>query len=95
MGLFECAVDDEFHMVFDCSAFRELRSDLEFAHLFADPSVSMRDFCSADDPAVGLFIAHCMDAREMFLRMSTLNMAFAPCCRHLDAWSRRPCFAIT
>lgn len=67
LGLFECAVDDEFHMVFDCSAFRELRSDLEFAHLFADPSVSMRDFCSADDPAVGLFIARCMDAVDVLV----------------------------
>ena len=61
LGLFECAVDDEFHMVFDCTAFRDLRREPDFAPLFADPSSrSLREFCCADDPAVGQFIARCM-----------------------------------
>ena len=60
---FECPVDGEFHMVFECTAFDDVRKEFDFAHLFEGFKLtpSLREFCAADDPAVGKFISRCMN----------------------------------
>ena len=67
LGLFECAVDDEFHMVFDCTAFSDLRQG-NIGNIIQNYGRSLRRFCENDDVvAVSRFIAHSMDQVDALL----------------------------
>jgi hypothetical protein len=61
LGLFECAVDDEFHMVFDCTAFSDLRQG-NIRNIIQRSNGSLRRFCEdADVVSVSHYISRCMD----------------------------------
>jgi hypothetical protein len=67
LGLFECAVDDEYHMVFDCSAFSDLRQG-SVASIIRRSGGSLRRFCEDEDVVdSSRFISQCMDRVDALL----------------------------
>ena len=62
LGMLACKVGDEHHMVFDCSAFDDLRATVPgVQQLIDNAGGSLKAFMSGDMPVVRSFIAACLD----------------------------------
>lgn len=59
-------VDDEQHLIFECSAFEDLRSSVEGAKALIDSSAgSVQQFMQGDTDVVREYIAACMDRLDL------------------------------
>ena len=60
-----CPIDDEHHLIFDCTAFSHLRSTMAGARALIDRAAGcVRSFMSGDAAVVTNYIAACMDLLE-------------------------------
>lgn len=62
-------VDDEQHMIFDCSTFEDLRNNIDGARTLLDSSAgSVQQFTRGDIDVVRVFISGCMDRLDGWWR---------------------------